>query len=300
VKIDELRAAIGAAGGEGNALEHADALLGKINRLEATGRYRELLDQLTRAREAGDFRGRVLEVNYAEQFERNGHQLHYGAKQEGRRGDIDTLWNVSGREVFTELKLLGQDRATRLDIDTQIRQGGVGESVITDDTRDIARMQRDLMGKASIRKFNPTLEAKRINLVGVDVAELQLGAVDPGDCFLAAGGNPLAVQFYAPEMVLRPGVVGVFESLEGTVLTAAQREWLSTFQCLPPGEPHPREYIHGALFLFRMPKETAALSYDLSAILVWNSRVVGRETALAVQDALYRIIPRHRLYPDDA
>jgi hypothetical protein len=295
VEIAELRAAIGAAGGEGNALEYADALLGKINRLERTGRYRDLLDQLISAREPGDFRGRVLEVNYAEQFERNGHELQYGAKQEGRRGDIDTLWDVRGQKVFTELKLLGRDRATTLDIDTQIRHSGASKSVIADDTRDIGRIQRDLMGKASIRKFSPMLEPRRINLVGIDVAELQLGTVDPGDCFLAAGGNPLAVRFYAPEMVFRSGVVGVFESLEDAVLTPEQRGWLSTFQCLSLGEPHPREYIHGALFLFRMPYATAALSYDLGAILVWNPRIVERETAVVVEETLYSVIPRRSL-----
>jgi len=34
--------------------------------------------------------------------------------------------------------------------------------------------------------------------------------------------------------------------------------------------PHPRDYIHGVLFLFRRPKETAALSYQLRSVIIWN------------------------------
>jgi hypothetical protein len=43
VKIEELRASIQKAGGGGNALDYADALLEKINRLESTKQYPALL-----------------------------------------------------------------------------------------------------------------------------------------------------------------------------------------------------------------------------------------------------------------
>ena len=49
MNIEELTSVIEAAGGGANALEYADALLAKIHRIEATGRYRALLEQLRSA-----------------------------------------------------------------------------------------------------------------------------------------------------------------------------------------------------------------------------------------------------------
>src|SRR6266480_3361083 len=105
MQLDELPAIIKAAGGGPNALAYTDPLLTKINRLEATGRYQPLLAQLTSAREAGDFRGRVLEINFAEAFVKKGIELAYGVRQ-GMSGDIDVLWRIGPRDVFIEIKLL--------------------------------------------------------------------------------------------------------------------------------------------------------------------------------------------------
>jgi len=63
MKLDELQQTIAQSGGGPFAAEYAERLLRKIQRLDATGRCRELVAQLRSAREAGDFRGRVLEVN---------------------------------------------------------------------------------------------------------------------------------------------------------------------------------------------------------------------------------------------
>src|ERR1700683_3710202 len=109
MEIAELRNIIENSGGRGGALEHADALLKKINRLEAPTGYEQLLKQLHRSREQGDFRGRALEVNFADQFHRNGQELIYGARQ-GMAGDIDFLWRLANLEVFIEMKLLRQGK----------------------------------------------------------------------------------------------------------------------------------------------------------------------------------------------
>jgi hypothetical protein len=266
VRLGELREVIEGAGGCGNALDYAEALLLKVNRLESTGRYGLLLNQLSRAREPGDFRGRVLEVNFAEQFERNGHELEYGAKQ-GMNGDIDFRWSIAGRELFIETKLLGQDKRTKEAINADLERYGVSARGVSDDTRDIGRIQLDFMQKASTKKFNPKPDMHWINLIAIDVAELLYDTVDACDCFLAAGGDALARR-RCDEAFLRPNVVGVFEVPERLQLTSAQANWLSATQGLTNGAPHPREYIHGVLFLFRNPKETAALSYDLDEILI--------------------------------
>jgi hypothetical protein len=275
--FDELLAIIKAAGGGPNAFAYAEPLLMKINRLEATGRYQPLLVQLRSAREAGDFRGRVLEVNFAEAFVRSGIELNYGARQ-GMSGDIDFLWRVAPWKVFIELKLLGQDRATRDRINQQLENHGVSAVAVRDDTRDVARLELDILQKASTRKFNPNPETHWINLVVIDVAELQLGTIDMADCLLAVGGNPLAARHCHPTC-LREYVIGVFEALEGHALTPGQQGWVTGVHQIPPNAAHPRTYLHGVLFLFREPKEHAALSYDLRSEIVWNPALITEDVA---------------------
>lgn len=287
MKIEELHAIIQRAGGAGNALDYADALLEKINRLEPIPRYRALLKQLTSAAQAGDFRGRVLEVNFADLFAKQNSELQYGAKQ-GGKGDVDFCWRVSDRDVFLELKLLGQDQATRDSINQQIEAAGVSSTLITDDTRDIARMQFDLFQKSSSTKFNTNPEKTWINLIGIDVSELQLGMADLCDCILAAGGNTAASR-YCDEAALRSDVVGIFEKL--AVLSDKQKQWVERVHKVPKNAPHPRDYIHGSLFLFREPAETAALSYALSAAIVWNPAIVSEELAKPIAEALAKIVP---------
>lgn len=288
--IEELRTIIAAAGGGGNALEYADALLAKINRIDATDRYRALLTQLRSAREPGDFRGRVLEVNFADAFVRKGYDLIYGARQ-GMTGDIDFQWNIAGCELFIEMKLLGQDRATKDAINTQLERDGVSAIGTTDDVRDIVRLQRDIIQKASKRKFNPNPQLTWLNLVAIDVAELQLGTVDIADCLLAAGGNPVVSRHYDP-MCRREQVFGVFEVATSAGSTVEHERWIADVHQVPAGTPHPRQYLHGVLFLFRDPKETAALTYSLTSVIVWNPALMTRDIARSVYAALNDVIPR--------
>lgn len=280
--LDELQAIIQAAGA--NALAYADPLLTKINRLEGTGQYRPLLVQLRSAREAGDFRGRVLEINFSEAFVSEGIDLTYGARQ-GMSGDIDLLWPLSPRDVFMEIKLLGQDRATRDRINQQLEDHGVSAIGLRDDTRDVARLQLDILQKASTRKFNPKPQPGWINLVAIDVAELQLGMVDMTDCLLATGGNPLAAQYSHPSG-LRENVVGIFEPLNGRTLTAGEQRWVTGVHQLPSGAPHPQTYLHGVIFLFRHPKERAALAYELRSEIVWNPVLVSDDAARSIAGAM--------------
>lgn len=287
MKIEELHASVKRAGGGGNALDYADALLEKINRLESTKRYPVLIKQLTSAGQPGDFRGRVLEVNFADLFVKQNLELHYGAKQ-GGKGDVDFCWRVADLDVFVEMKLLGQDQATRDSINQQIAVVGVSSTLITDDTRDIARIQFDLFQKSSNTKFNTKPEKTWINLIGIDVSELQLGMADLCDCILAAGGNTVASK-HCDEAALRQDVVGIFEKSE--VLSDKQKEWVERVHKVPQNASHPRDYIHGALFLFREPAETAALSYSLSGAIVWNPAIVSEEVAKPIAVALAKIVP---------
>ncbi|MBI2803132.1 MAG: hypothetical protein HYX63_23175 [Gammaproteobacteria bacterium] len=243
MRLDELTDIISAAGGGENALAYAESLLDKINRIEPEKQSAALLVQLRAAKEQGDFRGRVFEVNFADCFLRKGIALDYGAKQ-GMPGDIDFAWNIEGHKIHVELKLLGQDKATRDSINAQLEDKEVSATFLDDDTKDVARLQTDLIQKASTRKFNPQPSADSINLVGVDVTELQLGAVNICDCLLAVGGNSVAVRHCDPAC-LRDSIVGVFEAIAPEKLSASQRDWISVVQKVLAGAPHPRDYIHG-------------------------------------------------------
>lgn len=290
MQLEELKEIIQAAGGGECALAYAEALLAKVNRIEPERQFSALLRQLRATKEQGDFRGRVLEVNLADCFLRKGIALNYGVQQ-GMQGDIDFGWNVEGHKVYIELKLLGQDKATRDSINAQIEDKGMYATFLNDDTRDVARLQADLIQKSSTRKFNPKPSGNSINVVGVDVTELQLGTVDVCDCLLAAGGNVLAAQHCNPAC-LRDPVVGLFETIEPEKLNASKRDWISRVQRVLEGALHPRDYIHGALFLFRKPKERAALSYELRAALVWNPALVSADVAKRIFGALHAVIPQ--------
>lgn len=285
--LAELKAIIQAAGGECWALAYAKALLEKINRLEGFGGFTSLLAQLRPANEPGDLRGRVLEVNFADLFVEKGVKLQYGAKQD-MSGDVDFCWCVNDHQVFIEMKLLGQAKQTKDEIDRQLEAVGEFEICNSDDTRDVARIQRDIFEKSSTKKFNPKPQPTWINLVAVDVSELQLGTVDIGDCILAVGGNEIASR-YCHSACLRPAIIGVFEPK--AAFTDEQDEWVKCFHKVLDAEPHPRDYIHGVIFLFRDPKERAALSYQLSAAVVWNPALVDPQTGTEFCKSFHQIVP---------
>ncbi|KKB60744.1 hypothetical protein WM40_27425, partial [Robbsia andropogonis] len=110
------------------------------------------------------------------------------------------------------------------------------------------------------------------------------------DCLLAAGGNELASKHGHP--ACQRSIIGVFER-DGTTLTAEQAEWVKCFhKVVAAGDPHPRNYIHGVLFLFRDPQERAALSYELSWIVVWNPALIDDARAKPVLEAIHQIVAR--------
>jgi hypothetical protein len=283
MELEELEKAIGNAGGGGNALAYAPELLKKVQRLEAHKDFAPLLKQLVGARDEGDFRGRALEVNIAAAFLDGGIRLHYEGKQ-GQPGNVDFWFDVADRTVFIEAKLLGQSASTKADIKAQLQRAPTWQKILSDDTADIVRMQRDIFAKGSIKKFAPVPQANWVNLVTIDMSELQLGAVDPWDCLLAAMGNSAV-----PETCRRPGVVGAFEHL--TAPDAESQRWITDVHRAV--EPHLRGYLHGVLFLFRKPAEKAALAYDLSCVIAWNSALLDPNIRKRVSDVILKAIPAY-------
>lgn len=289
MQLDELKMIIQGAGGRQFALEYAEALLGKIIQIESNDSYEKLINQLRVAKEQGDFRGRVLEVNFASLFAGKGVGLQYGAKQ-GMSGDVDFCWRLGDYQFFIEMKLLGQDQKTRESINQQLKDTGFSSTLITEDTWDIARIQRDIFQKSSTKKFNPQPEQTWINLVAIDVSELQLGTIDMRDCLLAALGNEGASKYCHPAC-LRPSVVGVFQPDEVSTFQGEQINWVRGFHKTLYGGKHPRNYIHGVLFLFREPWERAALCYELSAAVVWNPALYNTNVASIFCKSFQAIVP---------
>lgn len=289
MKLLNLKNRIKAAVGNTNALEYEPALLEKINRLESAKKYSALLKQFSAANQEGDFLGRVLEVNFADCFESKGINLQYGAKQ-GGNGDIDFMWQLDDLKIYIELKQLGQDQNTRNSIDNQLQASSNYEINLGDGLKDIVRLQRDLIQKASTKKFCATLSSNKLNLVAIDVSALQLGRIDVDDCLLAAGGNAMVRQ-YGHWLNARNDVVGVFEEPTQMTLNCQQSDWMKDVNAVAVGEPHPRTYIHGALFLFRQPHGTAALSFNLQQVMVWNSALVADEQTKKICSLLNTVIP---------
>lgn len=288
--LEQVEEMIRRAGGGENALAYAEALHKKVNCIQGQRRCARLISQLCRSREPGDFRGRVLEVNFAYLFARKGIILDYGIKQ-GMSGDIDFCWEINSYAVNIELKLLGQDINTRTRINSQLATRCVSAEFVDEDTKDVARLQRDILQKASTQKFNSSPAQNTVNLVAIDVTELQLGAVDICDCLLAAGGNMLAAKYFGSECQ-RESVVGVFEDTATSNLRESQRKWVNDYQHIEDGSPHPRTYLHGVLFLFRDPPERAALSYDFRRALVWNPALTASDVVNTIESALDDVILR--------
>jgi len=289
ITLSELEDIITKSSGHGYAREFAPSLLKKIRTLEARGTYGPLLSPIRTAANQADLRGRLLEVNLASQFESAGIHPEVAVKQDGN-GDVDFRFDVGRYEVFLETKLLREDDATRAHINAQLQKSNTYSIARRDDTQDIFRLQRDLIQKAATTKFSPEPKEGWINLVGVDVSEIQLGAVDVGDCVLAAGGNPALFRF--DDFYRRSNVLGVFERPTASSMTKEQSEWDSALSALIEPSPHPRDYIHGAVFLFRTPKETAALVYELNSVVVWNKHLADLNLAQDLEPAIYQVIPR--------
>lgn len=288
MKQDELEAIIRDCGGGSFTLDYAKLLLEKINRIENTGGYVALVKQLRSSKEQGDLRGRVLEINFADCFASHGIELEYGAKQ-GMAGDVDFCWRLSGLRIFIEMKLLGQDKKTKESINEQLQASGFSSTAVSDDTYDVARIQRDIFEKSSIKKFKCPPERNWINLVAVDVSELQLGTVDMCDCVLAAAGNDVASNHF-DALCLRPAIVGVFERKANENLSAEQVDWAKKYYPDLGSNPYPRDYIHGVLFIFREPKERAALSYNIRGAIVWNQSLIKRDKAKEIAKSVHQVI----------
>ena len=286
MKLSELQSIIQQAGGGTFALDYANDLLVKVNNVVSHQVPAGYLTQFSQSGNAGDLRGRILEINLVNYFVAKSVPLSYEVKQGVASGNIDLLWKTCGVDVYIEIKLLGQYQVTTEDINRQLMEYGVSKSYIADDTSDVMRLQYTIIEKAALQKFEYPVIPNAINLIAIDVSELQLGNVDEGDCMLAVLGSA-RVKSYFGEVCARNHVFGLFENAPEEQHT----EWVEKINKKLAGKPHPCNYIHGVIFLFREPKELAALSYDLKACIAWNSNLIPDALASNINNEFHKIIP---------
>ena len=263
--------------------EYIDCLLLKINHIEkkyTKSGFDKFIRQLKESKDQGDFKGRVLELNFVDLFLKKDIHLQYETKQ-GMSGYIDFSFEIQNLKIFIEMKLLQIDQKNKSKLETS----EIFKINVNDDTADIRRIQRDIFLKS--RKFNPIPKLNWINLIAIDVSELQLKTIDFVDCLLAAEGNNAVIKNKLADFYCRPGVVGLFEQISNP--TEKQQEWINFQNTLLEDKGHPRDYIHGIIFLFRNPIESAALSYDLTSYLIFNP-ILDNEKAKLISHTLNNII----------
>lgn len=145
----QLQMIIKQAGGKEFALDYADALLEKLNRVARHQVPANYLTQFSRSGNEGDLRGRLLEINLINYFAENNVPLAYEVRQGNVSGDIDLLWDSDGFNVYIEVKLLREAQEIQRSADAQLVSSGISASHVRDEMYDVMRLQYTLIDKAT-------------------------------------------------------------------------------------------------------------------------------------------------------
>lgn len=280
------------SGGGQNALDEADDLLVRINYLAQTRRYAQLVSQLAKANDKGNFLALVLEVNFAYQFEASGRELAYEVKQDAQqKGSIDFLREMpTGERVFLELRLLQQTQSVADEINRQLRESGA-YSLATDgefEQAEVARIQGIVLSKTQNSAGKPikffSTEAGMVNVVVVDATDANLGMIDIHDCMLAVYGDPSVPSFCRRE------IFGLFQDDKETYPQRIH-DLAAKFSNL-------RRTLHGVLFLFKEP-HSGVLAYRLEQYTMWNPALmnpaaIAQQRVRGILDDITAAIPWRR------
>ena len=237
--------AIRRSGGKRWALDEADDLWVRLDFLQKTGRYGQLLSGLANANNKSNFLALVLEANFAHQFESKGLPLVYEVQQDAQKtSSVDFLRKISGGpEVYFELRLLQQAQSIAESINVQLQKWGIYRFFMGggDEQKEVLRLQNTIVSKVQDKsgkpvKFFPTSPAA-VNVVVVDASDSILGMLDVHDCMLATHGDP------AVEEIYRRQVFGLFQD--------DRPEYPQRIHDLATKFRHIRTTLHGVLFLFK-------------------------------------------------
>jgi len=276
--------AISKSGGKQWVLAEADDLWPRLNFLNQTNRYGQLLSSLAKANDKSNFLALVLETNFAHQFESQGLTLVYEVQQDmQKRNSIDFLREIpNGNSVYFELRLLQQTQSIKDSINAQLQKWGVYDLFMggDDEQKEVVRLQNTILGKVQDKNGKPikffSTDANAVNIVVVDATESVLGTVDINDCKLATYGDPGVEEGY------RRQVFGLFQE--------DRPEYPQRIHDLAAKYSHIRNTLHGVLFLFKEP-DTGLLGYRLEQYLMWNPVLINEAKSRPIFADLTRAIP---------
>ena len=269
--------------GKQNVPHDSDALWAKIDFLQQTQRYRQLISQIAKVNNLSNFCALAFEANFAFQYESQGLELAYEVKQDVRRkSSIDFLRSMpSGVRVFFELRQLKQATSITDSINAQLQHcqhyqvalNGQGEK------NQIDRIQDTILSKVQDKDGTPrkffSAAADAVNIVAVDAADSILKTIDHHDCLLAAYGDTAVINAFQLD------VFGLFQE--------DKPEYLPHIHELAAKCAHFRKTVHGILFLFKKPK-TGILAYQLERYLMWNPALIDSARAHRIRNELNDVI----------
>jgi hypothetical protein len=272
--------------------DSAGRFLARVDLLNANG-LGQVVERFARSGDLGNVQGSLFEINFAAAFLESAQKLAPDVRQDNMRKDVDFRWEAAGHSLFFELKRIGEHEGDRARLQRQIAGVPEPDPEPGEEAKakrvlesDIGRAQQDIISKA--QKFTAPLQANAVNIVVVDVCELISHMMDVYDCMLVTGGPPLASQHYP---VPFESVVGLFEEFDVGALGDKRRKWFDAFHQVEERQPHPREVVHGVLFLFRDPRGKPNLSFGLSGYLGWNPHIARALPTEDLTKAIHSIIP---------
>ncbi len=284
MKKQDLVDAIRRSGGRRWPLEEVGDFWPRLELLQNTGRYGDLLASITAANDKNNFLALVLETNFAYQFEAAGRKLAYEIKQDTREGSsIDFLRRTpENKRVFFEIRLLQQRQSIADFINSQLEKYGIYQILFAgeDEREEVIRLQNTVLSKVQDKRGNPikffSTDADVVNIVVIDATQSILGAFDIFDCMLVAYGDP------SVEEVYRRQVFGLFQN--------DQPQYPQAIHDLAAKFAHMRNTLHGVLFLFKKPGGEL-IAYQLEEYLMWNHAKIDQANAGPILADISAVIP---------
>lgn len=264
--------------------DEVEGLLTKLNCIENTGQYGDLLKSILSENDKSNFLAFIFEATVAFQFESSGLSLEYEVKQDETNGSsIDFLRRMdSGVSIYLEARLLQQEKAIGESIQKQLENYEFYQIAMNgnDDRKSIIRLQSVILSKVQKKDGTPRkflrVYKDNVNIVIIDVSDLMLGTVDVDDCLLATHGDPYVEEIY------RRGIFGLFqEPSDG---------YPPEIKNLARSFGHIRSTLNGVLFLFKS-MNSGMIDYKLEHYLIWNPNLADHSHIDAVCSEIKQAIP---------
>jgi len=183
-----------------------------------------------------------------------------------------------GKPLNIEMRLIQQRDALTKRIDEQVSRSGQYEIHLDGaaDRAETLRLQRLIFEKAvnvrgEVVKFQP--RSNGYNIVAIEVSELHLGTIDPGDCLLATYGDPAVSKWE------RRQLFGLFQT--------PREEYPKHIQEAAARYAPFRETVHAVLFLRKVPP-SSSIDFRVEYLFVHNKNLMSADEAIGICRDLIR------------